>query len=114
MPGTARETPHRELSVITGFIQVLGIHALLNGFCLWLRWVNPDPGTHSELPKLARSGKDQWWGDATYTPLPSKRYAERPRIPLAGDEVIVLGVADVLEGQIALVLARAPRKSSRA
>ena len=48
-----------------------------------------------------------------YRALTVRCFAERPRIPLGGDEVIVLGVADVLEGQIALVLARAPRKSSR-
>ena len=40
-------------------------------------------------------------------------FAERPRISLSSDEVIVLGVADVLEGQVALVLAGATRKRSR-
>ena len=48
-----------------------------------------------------------------YRALTLRYFAERPRIPLVSDDVIVLGVADVLEGQVALVLARAPRKSSR-
>ena len=49
-----------------------------------------------------------------YRCLTVRSFAERPRIPLAGDEVIVLSVADVLEGQIALVLDSVPRKSLRA
>ena len=36
--------------------------------------------------------------------------AERPRIPLASTKVIVLGVADVLEGQHAKLFPRATRK----